>query len=316
MQPGKGQPTDADLLLAARAGEAGCLGLLLERHRPRLHATALRMLGYGPEAEDAVHETFLVALQRIGEVREPDAVGAWLVAVLRRTCLQHLRRRRAEVLTAQPPEIADERISAEDQIERLALRDWVWSAMQRLPEPLRVTAMLRYFGSYDSYEEVAAILAVPVGTVRSRLSQVKRKLAEALLASAGLVDGSAHRVSAERHRFYDGLFHDIFFRDGRQRFLEHFQDDLRLVLSNGPTLNGRAHLAATVDEDVQARVVTRLRRSFSGGDVTVLEAQFLNPPEAPDHCPPGMALVFFRRGERVHRIHLHLAPRPPREGDD
>ena len=60
--------------------------------------------------------------------------------------------------------------SVEEAIERLALREWVWAALYELPEVLRVTAMLRYFGSYSSYEEISAILGVPVGTVKSRLS--------------------------------------------------------------------------------------------------------------------------------------------------
>lgn len=136
--------------MAARSGNCGCLGLLLERHRPGLHAAALRLLGYHPEAEDAVHETFLIALQRLGELRDPQSVGAWLHVVLRHCCLQHLRRRKGEVLTAALPEVVDERPSAEEQLDKLALRDWVWGALQRLPEPLRVAALLRYFGSYQS----------------------------------------------------------------------------------------------------------------------------------------------------------------------
>jgi RNA polymerase sigma-70 factor (ECF subfamily) len=182
------------LLIAARGGDCGCLGVLLERHRPRLLATAMQVLGYSAEAEDAVHETFLIALRRLDDVRDPHAVGAWLQAVLRRCCLQQLRRRKGGVLMAELPEIADERASVEAQIEKLALRDWVWNALQHLPEPLLITAMLRYFGSYQSYEELAAILAIPIGTVRSRLSQVKLRLAEALLATAGLVDTGAHCV--------------------------------------------------------------------------------------------------------------------------
>ena len=89
------------------------------------------------------------------------------------------------------------RSDAEDAVQETCLaairhigsvRDPEWGALQRLPEPLRVSAMLRYFGSYDSYDEVATILGVPIGTVRSRLSEAKIKLAEALLASAALID--------------------------------------------------------------------------------------------------------------------------------
>ena len=88
-------PRDAALLDAIRNGDVAALGLLLERYRPSLLAAAIRLVGRGPEAEDAFQETCLVALRHIGTVRDPDAVGGWLHTVLRRACLQQKRRRRA-----------------------------------------------------------------------------------------------------------------------------------------------------------------------------------------------------------------------------
>ncbi len=73
---------------------------MLQRHRAPLHAAALGMLGHG-KAEDAVQETFAVALRRIGDLRDPDAVGGWLHAVLRNVCLMTVRRERALELTGE-----------------------------------------------------------------------------------------------------------------------------------------------------------------------------------------------------------------------
>jgi|GEM_PF-5811053 hypothetical protein len=84
----------------------------------------------------------------------------------------------------------------EEKIDRMALRDWVWTAISSLPETLRVTAMLRYFGSFQAYDEIAAILGIPVGTVRSRLSQVKTKLADALLQAGSITARTASRRGA------------------------------------------------------------------------------------------------------------------------
>ncbi len=90
--------SDADLVRAAQGGDATSLGVLLERYRASLHARALGILGYGPQAEDAVHDTFVVALRKIGTVDDPAAVGGWLHAVLRNVCLMRLRAGQGELL--------------------------------------------------------------------------------------------------------------------------------------------------------------------------------------------------------------------------
>jgi RNA polymerase sigma-70 factor (ECF subfamily) len=309
--------TDGELVAAAKAGNGAALGLLLERHRPRLLATALRILGYRPDAEDAVQETCLAAMRYLGSVRDPDAAGAWLNAVLRRACLQHQRHRRnGEVLTDSVPDRLDERPGPEERIERLELRDWIWGALERLPEPLRVSAMLRYFGSYDSYDEVAAILGVPIGTVRSRLSEVKIKLAEALLASAGLIDDEVRVRARARAQFWTDAFRDVFRRGESSRFVSHFTRDLLIGWSGGKLLRGREHLAAEIDGDLAVGVRIHLERVLTNDGIAVVEGRFVNPPQAPDHCPPGVALVFYGSDDRTSAMRLHLAPRVPRPDEE
>jgi len=306
-------PTDGELVAAARGGDVAALGVLLERHRPRLFATALRILGYRPDAEDAVQETCLIAMRHVGSVRDPEAVGAWLQTVVRRSCLQHQRQRRSgEVLTDSFPDLLDARPGPEDRIDRLELRDWIWGALQRLPEPLRVSAMLRYFGSYDSYDEVAAILGIPIGTVRSRLSEAKIKLADALLASAGLIDDEARVRARARERFWADAFQDVFRRGESSKFVSHFSTDLLMGWSSGKLARGRQHLAAEGDGDLAAGVRIDLERVMTNDTIAVVEGRFVNPPEAPDHCPPGVALVLFQDDDQTSALRLHLAPRVPR----
>jgi len=313
-------PSDADLLASARGGDVASLGVLLERHRPRLLATAINLVGFRPDAEDAVQETILIALRHIGAVRDPSAVGAWLQMVVRRTCLQHWRRRRGEVVTDSVPDIADNRMSAEERIEQLELRDWIWTALDRIPEPLRVSAMLRYFGSYDSYDELAAILGVPIGTVRSRLSEAKIKLADALLASAGLIDDDTRVRSKERAQFWSRAFEDIFRRGDSTGFISHVHPDVLVGWSNGNVVRGREHLAAEIDGDLEAGVRLDVERVMSSVGIAVVEGRFVNPPEAPNHCPPGIALIVFqqtdREGDRARGIRLHLSARAPRPDED
>ncbi|MEH6718644.1 MAG: sigma-70 family RNA polymerase sigma factor [Aurantimonas endophytica] len=310
------RPTDAELAVAARGGDCTSLGLLLERHRARLFGAALRVLGYGPEAEDAVQDTFLIALRHIGDLKDPQAVVGWLFTVLHRCCLRQLRQKRGEVLTGEVPDIPDERPGIEERLEKVALREWIWDALHKLPEPLRATAMLRYFGSYQSYEDLAAILAVPIGTVRSRLSQSKRKLAEMLLDTAGLCDPDARSQSREHQQFYAEAFRGLLRPAERDHYLSHFAEDILLFRGGGTPVVGRSFIAQEVDEDTDAGILLEPQRVLSAGNVSVVEGRFVNPPEDPFHCPPGVAFVIFRREDKATRMHIHLSPRPPRIDDD
>jgi DNA-directed RNA polymerase specialized sigma24 family protein len=63
--------SDADLARAAQGGAAASLGVLLESYRASLYGRALRLLGHGPKAQDAVQDTFVIALRKIDQIREP-----------------------------------------------------------------------------------------------------------------------------------------------------------------------------------------------------------------------------------------------------
>jgi DNA-directed RNA polymerase specialized sigma24 family protein len=120
---------DGELL---RAGDSASLGLLLERHRPRLYALAPSMLGFGAEAEDAVHDAFVTALVRLPQLADVQAAGGWLHAIVRNRRLMELRRRKAGAAAVDDAEAALAERAAEDcvarRIESAQLRDWVWSA--------------------------------------------------------------------------------------------------------------------------------------------------------------------------------------------
>src|SRR5919202_3124891 len=170
---------------------------------------------------------FLIAMKKIEGLREPEAVGGWLRAILRNVCLMRRREDRGEIFYGELPWLIESGLSessVEEAIERLALGEWVWTALSELGEPLRVTAMLRYFGSYSSYEEISAILGVPVGTVRSRLSRVKAKLADAFLKTAGLEHDEARDLAEARARFFDEAVDELNRRQSHEMFTGVFSD--------------------------------------------------------------------------------------------
>ena len=306
---------DAELVGAAQAGDIVGLGLLLDRHHASLFAAALRMLGSREPAEDAVQETFVRALERIQQVRDPAAVGGLLHAILRNVCRMQWRRRSEEPIgnSLQEIEARLQGPSLEEGIEALAARDWVWTALADLPEALRVTAMLRYFGPEASYAEIAAILGVPVGTVRSRLHEVKVRLAEALLRTAEL-SHDATRIHAEAETQRWSLAWDEFNRGiGYDRLLECFAGSPEWLFADGSAVRGLEWFADQAEGDLHSGTRIHLSGLTPSPGLLVMESRYENPPDDPFRCPPGLTWVFFYRGDVVERARLYFAPRPQTE---
>lgn len=235
---------DVELVRAAQAGDVAALGALLEAHQARLYATALAILGNRTQAQDAVQDAFLVALRRLHELREPAAAGAWLRTIIRNECRMRLRACRelpgeVEAITGVYSRDVDE------AIERLALRDWLWTALEALPDDLRATVMLRYFTRHASYVEIAAILGIPIGTVRSRLNQAKHRLADALLAAAASAHADHAALVAERERWWRAVVEQVEREGSAALYAESAAPD---ALVEAPSLAyrmveiGRAHV--------------------------------------------------------------------------
>jgi RNA polymerase sigma factor (sigma-70 family) len=300
--------SDAELAIAAQEGDATSLGILLERYRASLYALALRMLGHGSQAEDAVQDAFLIALRSVDRLREPEAVGGWLHGILRNVCLRQLRERRDEILFDEvaPFEKSTSEPPAEEAIDRLAMREWVWTALYELPEVLRVTAMLRYFGYFSSYEEISAILGVPVGTVCSRLSQVKVKLADALLKTAGLEHDEARKLAESQRSFTAAWTGEYNRGEGYELLASTFSEDGAWAYTSGKVVRG----VPSFEGDLEAGMKLHPTNVLVSKGVTVMEADFENPRDDPFHCPPATSLVFFYRDGRIHRACQYYAPRP------
>ncbi|MGI5291893.1 RNA polymerase sigma factor [Nonomuraea polychroma] len=295
-------PSDTELTLRAQAGEAPALGLLLARHQAGMRAVALNLLGHVPDVDDVLQDAALVALRRIGDVRDPEVVGAWLRMVVRNGCRMRLR-------TAPVLPIADESaipsggLTPEQAIETNALRDWVWHAMDRLSPPLRWALMLRHFSSLTSYAQISAACDVPVGTVRSRLSQARAKMAEALLATAGLAhDDAAARTAASRREAIETLA-----AAARGTFAEVVTDrwspHAELIGGQGQR-GGRDFAIRGMEGDLEAGVRQRFADAVAGRDLVIWEMDLISPADDPYHCPPSVVWLMTLHQGRVQRVRL------------
>ena len=310
--------SDAELARAAQSGDAASLGILLERHRAPLYVLALRFLGHGPEIQDAVQDTFFIALRSIDRLREPEAVGGWLRGILRNVCLRHLRERQKEIPFEELPRRAESDFlesSVEETIDRLAMREWVWTALGRLPENLQATAMLRYFGRHSSYEEISAVFGVPVGTVKSRLNTAKLRLAESLLETAGLQHNETRWLAEARTSFFEAAYAQYNRRKGYDTLASAFSEDLVLSISNGKVFTrGYEVLVGDMERDLRVGQKIHPKEIFSSKDVAVIECDVENPPDNPRRCPTAFSQVAVYREGKIHRMHWYLASRPVREG--
>ena len=307
--------SDTQLARAAQSGDAASLGVLLERHRAPLYALALRFLGYGPDAQEAVQDAFLTALRTIDRLREPEAVGGWLRGIQRNVCLRRLRERQREI-HFEPPEREIESTflesSVEEAIEHLITREWVWNALGRLPENLQLTVALRYFSGHYSYEEISAVLGVPMGTVKSRLNTAKLMLAGTLLETASLEQDETRRLTQARAKFFETAYAEYNQAKGYEILASAFSGDLVFsAVSNGKVFTrDYEFLVRDMERDLELGVKLHPTEVVSSKGVAVIEFDIETPPENPRGCPATFSQVAFYRDEKIHRLHWYLPLRP------
>ncbi|MEV6419561.1 sigma-70 family RNA polymerase sigma factor [Streptomyces sp. NPDC051662] len=302
---------DAVLTRAAQAGDVTALGLLLERHRAGMRAVALSVLGPGPDVDDVVQDAAVTALRRVGDVRDPAAVGAWLRMIVRNAG-RSLLRGSVSVQPIDDLHLPSTEAGPERWLEQHALRDWIWEAMEELSPALRLPLVLCHFSTgVTSYERIADACGVPVGTVRSRLSQGRSKLATALAATADAPHGdTARRTRASRIEAHETL---AAAEGGHFGALmrERWSPGITLLRGNDP-VGDSGILARGMDGDIEAGVRQRLVHAVAGRSLVVWEMDLLAPADDPDHCPPSVAwLMTLDDAGRPHRLRL-LHPRPVR----
>ena len=170
--------SDAELLAAHVAGDADAFGELFARHRDRLWSVALRTSGGPEDAADALQEAMISAFRRAGSFRGDAAVTTWLHRIVVNACLDQHRRRRSRPTTTWI-ESLHEREQDRDDMGNRELQIELERALAALPDDQRAAIVLVDVEGY-SVDETAAILDCAPGTVKSRCSRGRAKLAARL----------------------------------------------------------------------------------------------------------------------------------------
>ena len=181
----------AGIVDAGQATVAGAAGLrpditqLVLDHHEVLYRYAYRLTGSVPDAEDLTQQTFLVAHEKLGQVRQADSVRGWLFTVLRNGYLKNCRRTVPVAAASLGFDLDTIAAKAEDKpldSEQLG------QVLVELADEFKLVLLLFYF-EQRSYREIAEILQVPIGTVMSRLSRAKAHLRSKLFPSNGNTGG-------------------------------------------------------------------------------------------------------------------------------
>jgi RNA polymerase sigma-70 factor, ECF subfamily len=186
---GCGGRTDAELLAAHIAGDQYAFEELFYRHHRQLYRLAQITSRNPDDAADALQDAMLSAHRNAPTFRHDAAVSSWLYRIVVNACLDRLRRNKAHATTA----LLDDACHVGDPTARVDTAIVVERALMRLPVEQRAAVVAVDMQGY-SVAETARMLGVAEGTVKSRCSRARAKLAEAL----EYFDASAAAASESR----------------------------------------------------------------------------------------------------------------------
>lgn len=178
---------DLTLVRQAQAGDRAALDELLGRHYDRIYAICRRIAGNDADGADATQEALMAIVRGLEKFDGRAAFSTWSYRVATNATLDELRRRRRRP----SPQLVDEHEgwvesqhpgSAESDFDEVIVeRDAMSTALAALPDEFRLPLVLRDCAGLD-YAEIAETLQIPPGTVRSRISRARAKLAELVTA--------------------------------------------------------------------------------------------------------------------------------------
>ena len=173
---------DEDLVRRFLAGDAGAFTELVTRHERRVYGLCLRILSDRDEAADAAQDAFLMVVRKLDQFRGDSAFTTWLHRVTVNICYDHLRKAQRRPLLHRIEDDGLEPASGPpvpDHADEVAGAHVVAAALALVPEDFRVALVLADVQDLP-YDQIAKVLDVPIGTVKSRVHRGRIALARAM----------------------------------------------------------------------------------------------------------------------------------------
>ena len=180
------------LVAAAQAGDRRAIERLLRIHQPQIHAVCRRITGNDADALDATQDALIAIVRGLPRFDGRARFSTWAYRIATNACLDELRRRKRRPVVGLPEhdgtpvDLADP--STPDPGDEISDRDEVDAALARLAPDFRAAVVLRDLCQLD-YAEIAEVLEIPPGTVRSRIARGRAQLADLLSGNQLAPDG-------------------------------------------------------------------------------------------------------------------------------
>lgn len=172
---------DRELVERARSGDEEAFRLIADAAFDRCYGVAQRILGEAPAAQDATQQALLDIWRKLPDLRDSSRFEAWCYRIVVRACYAEARRARRAIPGLLPEET--EPATSVDEFRALVDRDEIERAFDRQGVEHRAVLVLRYYLDLP-LEEIATILEVPTGTVKSRIHNGLRAMRAAIEADA------------------------------------------------------------------------------------------------------------------------------------
>jgi RNA polymerase sigma-70 factor, ECF subfamily len=183
------QLADHELVTAAQGGDRGALDQLLRRHYDRVHAVCRRITGHEADAADAAQDAMIAIVRNLDRFDGRSSFGTWAYRIATNASLDELRRRKRRPMPTSNDdrehphtEVADP--DSDRRVDAIGDHMALDVALRSLSDEYRLPVVLRDVADLD-YAEIAAVLEIPAGTVKSRIARGRAALAKALTADDG-----------------------------------------------------------------------------------------------------------------------------------